>query len=116
MQSLLLLRNLLSTLSNRKWRIKENHARVYMFQLASALQCVHHYNIVHRDVKPENILINTKTRQLKLGDFGSAKELVPGNTNCTYICSRYYRAPECILDRDLYGFEMDMWSYRCVLA
>ena len=61
-------------------------------------------------------MINADTNQLKLADFGSAKQLVPGRANVTYICSRFYRAPELILDRDLYGPETDIWAYGCILA
>lgn len=49
-----------------------------------------------RDIKPQNLLIHPTTGVLKLIDFGSAKILVPGEPNVSYICSRYYRAPELI--------------------
>lgn len=52
--------------------------------------------ICHRDIKPQNLLIDTETAVLKLCDFGSAKYLVRGEPNVSYICSRYYRAPELI--------------------
>ena len=48
-----------------------------------------------RDVKPPNILIDPATGVLKIIDFGSAKQLVAGEPNVSYICSRYYRAREC---------------------
>jgi len=50
-------------------------------------------NICHRDVKPENILLDPETGVLKLGDLGSAKQLVKGEHNVSYICSRYCRPP-----------------------
>ena len=52
--------------------------------------------ICHRDIKPQNLLLDPKTHVVKLIDFGSAKVLVPGEPNVSYICSRYYRAPELI--------------------
>merc|ERR1712224_316354 len=51
-----------------------------------------------------------------MGDFGSAKRILPGRRNTTYICSRFYRAPELILDRDQYGPAIDIWSYGCILT
>ena len=52
--------------------------------------------ICHRDIKPQNLLLDPESGILKLCDFGSAKHLVRGEPNVSYICSRYYRAPELI--------------------
>ena len=103
-------------LSKRKMRMKPLHVKMYMFQLARALLFLHQNDILHRDLKPDNILINPEMHELKLADFGSAKKIVPGRTNVTYICSRFYRAPELILDRDLYSPAIDIWAYGCILA
>ncbi len=58
-----------------------------------ALAHIHRIGICHRDIKPQNLLVNTETHQLKLCDFGSAKTLVKGEPNISYICSRW--APSC---------------------
>ncbi|KAG8363343.1 hypothetical protein BUALT_Bualt19G0012600 [Buddleja alternifolia] len=60
--------------------------------------------------------VNPHTHQLKLCDFGSAKMLVPGEPNISYICSRYYRAPELIFGATEYTTAIDMWSAGCVMA
>ena len=70
--------------------------KLYSYQLLRALAYIHSLGICHRDVKPSNILINPQTHELKLCDFGSAKRIVKGKPNVSYICSRYYRAPELI--------------------
>jgi glycogen synthase kinase 3 beta len=57
---------------------------------------IHAKGICHRDIKPQNILVDTSNHVLKMCDFGSAKQLVAGEDNVSYICSRYYRAPELI--------------------
>ena len=54
--------------------------------------------------------------QLKICDFGSAKELVKGEKNIAYICSRYYRAPELIFGATDYTNQVDMWAVGCVIA
>jgi glycogen synthase kinase 3 beta len=70
--------------------------KLYMYQVLRSLAYIHSVGICHRDIKPQNLLLNPATGVLKLCDFGSAKILVAGEPNVSYICSRYYRAPELI--------------------
>ncbi|KAK6966396.1 kinase domain-containing protein [Favolaschia claudopus] len=65
---------------------------------------------------PQNLLLNPATGVLKLCDFGSAKILVAGEPNVSYICSRYYRAPELIFGATNYTTNIDIWSTGCVMA
>lgn len=90
--------------------------RLYMYQLLRALAHIHSTNICHRDIKPQNLLVDPNTAILKLCDFGSAKQLVAGEPNVSYICSRYYRAPELIFGATNYTCTIDVWSAGCVLA
>jgi len=53
---------------------------------------------------------------LKLCDFGSAKRVIKGEVNVSYICSRYYRAPELIFGATDYTYAIDVWSCGCVIA
>lgn len=68
--------------------------------------------ICHRDIKPQNLLLDPETAILKLCDFGSAKQLLPGEPNVSYICSRYYRAPELIFGAINYTTKIGKW-YWC---
>mmetsp|Transcript_2425 Transcript_2425/g.3539 ORF Transcript_2425/g.3539 Transcript_2425/m.3539 type:complete len:425 (-) Transcript_2425:405-1679(-) len=90
--------------------------RLYMFQLSRALSHIHSIGICHRDIKPQNLLLNPVTHVLKLCDFGSAKVLEKGEPNVSYICSRYYRAPELIFGSTDYTCSIDTWSLGCVGA
>lgn len=72
--------------------------------------------ICHRDIKPQNLLLDPASGIVKLCDFGSAKILVHGEPNVSYICSRYYRAPELLLGCSDYTTSVDIWSVGCVLA
>eukprot|EP00301_Raphidiophrys_heterophryoidea_P020353 c506_g1_i1.p1 GENE.c506_g1_i1~~c506_g1_i1.p1 ORF type:complete len:382 (+),score=56.22 c506_g1_i1:397-1542(+) len=92
------------------------YIKLYVYQLCRALGYIHAKGICHRDIKPQNILVDTQTHCLKLCDFGSAKILVEGEPNVSYICSRYYRAPELIFGATHYKTSIDMWSLGCVMA
>lgn len=81
-----------------------------------ALNYLHAVGICHRDIKPQNMLINPELQILKLCDFGSAKKLIKGEPNISYICSRYYRAPELIFGATDYSADIDTWSVGCVMA
>ena len=72
--------------------------------------------VVHRDLKPQNLLLDPESGILKLCDFGSAKHLIRGEPNVSYICSRYYRAPELIFGATDYTTNIDVWSAGCVFA
>ena len=74
------------------------------------------YHISHRDIKPQNVLVDQKTNKIKLCDFGSAKKLVKGQKSLAYICSRYYRAPELIFGSTQYDSQIDVWSMGCVIG
>ncbi|KAL0920565.1 hypothetical protein M5K25_009708 [Dendrobium thyrsiflorum] len=108
-------------ISKHYFRINQHipliYIRLYSYQICRALAYVHGVvGVCHRDIKPQNLLVNPHTHQLKLCDFGSAKKLVQGEPNISYICSRYYRAPELIFGATEYTTAIDMWSVGCVLA
>uniref|UniRef100_A0A453MDA4 Protein kinase domain-containing protein n=1 Tax=Aegilops tauschii subsp. strangulata TaxID=200361 RepID=A0A453MDA4_AEGTS len=93
------------------------YVKLYTYQICRALAYIHRtVGVCHRDIKPQNLLVNPHTHQLKICDFGSAKVLVKGEPNISYICSRYYRAPELIFGATEYTTAIDIWSAGCVLA
>lgn len=92
------------------------YIKCYAYQIFRAVAYVHSLNICHRDIKPQNLLLDPETHTVKLCDFGSAKTLKKGLSNVAYICSRYYRAPELIFESAYYSCAIDTWSLGCVIG
>ena len=92
------------------------YVKLFGFQLFSGLNYIHSIGITHRDLKPQNILINEETGLLKICDFGSAKIIGKDENSVSYIASRYYRAPELMMNCCFYGPPIDIWAAGCVLV
>ena len=90
-----------------------NISRTFLQQILESLDICYQKNIVHCDLKPENVLLVDMTRNVRLIDFGSA--CFENNTLYSYIQSRHYRAPEVILGMS-YTTAIDMWSLGCIAA
>lgn len=90
--------------------------QLYMYQLFRSLAYIHSLGVCHRDIKPQNLLLDPDTAILKLCDFGSAKQLFPGEPNVSYICSRYYRAPELIFGAINYTTKIGKWPRTIVIC
>ena len=91
-------------------------AKLYAYQMMLSLKYLHSKGIAHRDIKPQNILVEPKTNKIKVCDFGSAKKLIQGQKSISYICSRFYRAPELIFGATDYTNQIDVWSMGCVIS
>ena len=102
--------------SKAKQAIPALFCKVYMYQLFRSLAYIHNLGVCHRDIKPQNLLLDPVSGRVKLCDFGSAKVLIAGKPNVSYICSRYYRAPELIFGARDYTCAIDVWSMGCVMA
>ncbi|GAB1599419.1 extracellular signal-regulated kinase 2-like [Argonauta hians] len=102
--------------------LKDVHKRYVMYQLFKATKYLHSGNVIHRDQKPSNILLNSDCL-VKLCDFGLARSLTQivkdekGDPNLTeYVATRWYRAPEILLGSHRYTKGVDMWSLGCILG
>ncbi len=105
--------------TKRKELMPSIFIKIYTYQMLRALAHIHGMGIAHRDIKPQNLLVDPLRHTLKLCDFGSAKALVAGEPNVAYICSRFYRAPELIIGGNEYipySPAIDVWSAGCVLC
>ncbi|KAM7254697.1 hypothetical protein ACFE04_019938 [Oxalis oulophora] len=103
--------------SSANQRMPLIYVKLYIYQIFRGLAYIHTVpKVCHRDLKPQNLLVDPLTHQVKICDFGSAKVLVKGEANISYICSRFYRAPELIFGATEYTTSIDIWSAGCVLA
>ncbi|VDM44790.1 unnamed protein product [Toxocara canis] len=91
-------------------------AKMYAFQMFSAIDYVNSLGIAHRDVKPSNLIVDERSGILKLADFGNAKLLRSFEENTPYQVTRYYRAPELIFGSVHYTTTIDVWACGCVLS
>jgi len=88
----------------------------FMHQLLLGIEFCHTNRVLHRDLKPQNLLINNKG-QLKLADFGLARAFgIPVNTFSNEVVTLWYRAPDVLLGSRTYNTSIDIWSAGCIMA
>ena len=112
----LTLSNLISKNRKTKSKFSPIILKLFSFQMLKCIGYLHSLGICHRDIKPQNILIDPKDYTLKLCDFGCAKHLKKTESNISYICSRFYRPPELVVGATYYTPQVDVWSMGCVIA
>lgn len=101
----------------RSQTLSEGHCKYIIYQILRGLKYIHSANVLHRDLKPANVLINFDCR-IKICDFGLARGADPSRKqNLTnYVVTRWYRAPELLLDNTRYNAAIDIWAAGCIFA
>ena len=98
----------------KRRKLSENTAKVIFKQILDALKYLHNKNVLHRDIKLDNILLDSKGR-VKLGDFGVSKIVKDGEIIYDQCGTPAYIAPEILLDQGYSGSGIDIWSAGVVL-
>ena len=99
-------------------RFGHTHVLFFFYQLARGLKFVHSAGVIHRDLKPKNLLVNRHC-DLRIGDFGMARltedtTITPMMTE--YVCTRWYRSPELLCSWNRYDQKVDIWACGCILV
>lgn len=98
-----------------------SHIKYFVYQILRAMKYIHSANVLHRDLKPQNILVNANC-ELVVCDFGLARPMGEGEDDASaadltqYVVTRWYRAPELLTGADSYDAAIDVWSIGCILA
>ncbi|TKR76936.1 hypothetical protein L596_017998 [Steinernema carpocapsae] len=110
--------NLKNVISDVRRPINDHYLRFYFIQLFKGVDFLHKSHVMHRDLKPDNILISSSNK-LKITDFGQSCLYCPERLDENYgnqAGTRWYRAPELLFGATAYSPKIDMWSCGCVLA
>lgn len=97
----------------RTQKLSDDHVQFLVYQILRGLKYIHSAGIIHRDLKPSNIAVNEDC-ELRILDFGLAR---PAESEMTgYVATRWYRAPEIMLNWMHYNQTVDIWSVGCIMA
>ena len=91
--------------------------KFYLYQMLDGIRYCHEHRILHRDLKPQNLLIDKTTNFLKLADFGLARAFgIPVRPYTHEVVTLWYRAPEVLMGIKTYSVPVDIWSIACIFA
>jgi len=100
-----------------KQALTDDHIQYFIYQILRGLKAIHSAKVLHRDLKPNNLLVN-KNCDLKICDFGLARGVDKSADQqlTEYVVTRWYRAPELLVENTKYDEAIDIWSVGCILA
>lgn len=111
------LKQFMSTKYGKGVGIEPQLAKHFTFQILLGLKYCHGNSIMHRDLKPQNLLVDLKTKTIKLADFGLGRVFSLPVAKYTHeVVTLWYRAPEILLGSKCYSTGVDTWSVGCILA
>lgn len=88
----------------------------YIYSILQGLDFAHQRGIIHRDIKPGNVLFLPEKKACKIVDWGLADIYEPGKRFNVRVASRYFKGPELLVDNHFYDYQLDIWSTGCMMA
>ncbi len=107
--------NVYEIMKDRTTPFDENKVKSIVYQTLQGLAYMHKQGFFHRDMKPENLLVNVKG-QVKLADFGLAREIRSRPPYTEYVSTRWYRAPELLIKSTTYNSPVDIFAMGTIMA
>jgi len=103
-----------------KQPLTDEHYKYFLYQILRGVHAIHSAHVLHRDLKPGNLLVN-KNCDLKICDFGLARAIDPTEDKkdlglTEYVVTRWYRAPELLVENQTYTTAIDVWAVGCIFA
>ena len=97
--------------------LSAHHIKTFLFQLLAGVCFCHDRRVLHRDLKPQNLLINRDALELKLADFGLARAFgIPVRSYTHEVVTLWYRAPDVLMGSRKYSTPVDLWSVGCIFG
>jgi len=97
-------------------QLNDFDVRLYTYKILQALDFSHSHGIMHRDIKPLNLVVNHEAKDLVVIDWGLAEFYHPAKDYNVRVASRYYKGPELLCDDRWYHYSLDIWSLGCTMA
>eukprot|EP01039_Chlorochromonas_danica_P003863 gene3864-4220_t len=107
--------DLLQVIQDKTIYLRSNHSKCYLKMILLGIEHLHKNYILHRDLKPANLLIGNDG-QLKLADFGLARNFGSPEAMTSEVVTRWYRAPELLFGAQYYSVGVDIWAVGCIFA
>ena len=90
--------------------------KYYLYQILKGLHYCHSLGIIHRDIKPQNVVIDHDNKKLRIIDWGLAEFYLPEKDYNVRVSSRYFKGPELLVSYEYYHYSLDIWSLAVMMA
>ena len=96
--------------------LSKHEIKVFIYETLRTLHHAHSRGIVHRDIKPLNVLMNAESLETRVIDWGHSDYYLPGKRSSIYVSSLHFKSPELLLGYEFHDYSLDIWSTGCMLA